>query len=97
MKYERNGTTVVELNDVKQKVIQNDIHEDKFEADMDRRVRYVIQHKYERCFERLKKEWEPKLKSKGIEAIPLDNDAFAELVFSQDDFKPRKQKESENI
>ena len=87
------GNKVLELNNTKMKVIKNDIHEDEFQADMERRVNWILSHKYERCFEKLKKEWEPKLKAAGVDSIPLDNDAFAELVFAQPDYKDRKKRD----
>ncbi len=95
MKIQVNGKEILELNETKQKVIKNDILEDIFQEDMERRLAYIWMHKYEKCFERLKKEWEPKLKAKGISSIPLDNDAFAELVFSQPEYKNRSQREVE--
>ena len=55
----------------------------------------ILQEKYERCLERLKKEWEPKLLARGIIEIPIDDDAFAELVFNQTDYKNRSQRELE--
>ena len=61
---------------------------------MKRRVRYIIEHKYEQCFERLKKEWEPKLKAKGVTTVPLDDIAFSELVFAQPEYENRKDKEA---
>lgn len=87
------GKKVLELNNIKKNVIKNDLHEDNFQEDMERRAAWSLTHKYERCFERLKKEWEPKLKSAGIQAIPTDEDAFAELVFSQPGYKSKKQRD----
>ncbi len=81
------------LSETQKKVIKNDIHEDEFENDMKRRLQYILMHKYERCFERLKKEWEPKLKANGVAMIPTDSDAFAELVFAQVEYKGRKQRD----
>lgn len=97
MKVMVDGQMVCELNDTQKKVIMNDIMSDVFDADMKRRVNYILMHKYERCFERLKKEWEPKLakKERNISSVPLDKDAFAELVFSQKDYKDRKAREDE--
>ena len=86
---------VFELNETKKKVIKNDIHENIFVDDMKRRVRWILEHKYENCFKRLKQEWEPKLAAKGLKSIPTDADEFAELVFSQTDYKNRSQRESE--
>jgi hypothetical protein len=94
MKISVDGVDLFELNDTQKKVIKNDIHEDEFDADMKRRLEYVLMHKYERCFLRLKQEWEPKLKELGVESIPLNNDAFAELVFAQASYKDRKAREA---
>lgn len=93
MKVKVDNEEVLELTEIQKQVIKNDINEDIFDADMKRRVHWVLTHKYERCFERLKKEWEPKLAAKGIESLPTNKDAFAQLVFSQTDYKSRKQKD----
>ena len=64
---------------------------------MKRRLQWVlVDEKYKRCFERLKKEWEPKL-SKIMDSIPTDADKFAALVFSQPDYMDRSQRESSAV
>ena len=83
------------LSEVQKSVIQNDIHEDEFESDMSRRLHWVLTHKYERCLERLKAEWMPKLKDR-TPSIPTNDNAFAELVFAQPDYKSRKKRETVN-
>lgn len=90
MKFNVDDETVYELNETKQKVIKNEIHSDEFNDDMKRRVKYIIEHKHEQCLKRLKTEWEPKLKAAGVKTIPLDDDEFAKLVFSQPTYKDRK-------
>ena len=95
MKISVNDTELFTLSEVQKAVIKNDIHEDEFDADMKRRLNYILMHKYERCFERLKKEWEPKLKSAGVQSIPLDNDAFAQVVFAHPQYKGRKARDLE--
>lgn len=95
MKISVNDLELFTLSDTQKLVIQNDIHSDIFEDDMKRRLQYILTHKYERCFERLKKEWEPKLKENGVTSIPLDNDAFAQLVLSQPNYKNRAQRDSQ--
>ncbi len=82
------------LSETQKKVIKNDIHENIFEDDMKRRLQYILMHKYEQCFKRLKAEWEPKLKDLGVDSIPLDNDKFAQLVFSQPTYLNRSARES---
>jgi hypothetical protein len=81
------------LSDSQKRVIKNDIHEDEFDQDMKRRLQYILMHKYERCFERLKKEWEPKLAASGAAMIPTDKDAFARMVFAHPEYKCRKKRE----
>ena len=96
MKVSVDGKDLYSLNETQKRVICNDIPDEEFIADMKRRVRYIWEHKYERCFKRLKDEWEPKLKENGVDAIPLDNDAFAQLVFAQANYKSRSAREKED-
>jgi len=90
MKISYDNIEILSLTETQKKVIKNDISEDLFDDDMKRRIQHIILHKYEKCLERLKEEWMPKLQNRGIESIPLDNDAFAELVFQQEDYKSKK-------
>ena len=94
MKISVNDQKLYELSDMQKKVIQNDIHDEIFESDMKRRLEWVLMHKYERCFERLKKEWEPKL-AQRMDSLPTNPDSFANLVFSQPDYKSRSERELE--
>ena len=83
-----------ELSPIMQKVIQNDIKSEIFQDDMARRLRWAIESKYEACFKRLKDEWDSKLETRGIDSIPTNKDKYAELVFSQHDYKNRSEKEN---
>ena len=62
---------------------------------LEERIAWILKHKYERCIERLKAEWFPKLEQRGIDEIPLNDEAFAELVFAQADYKNRSQREAD--
>lgn len=95
MKISVDDQELFRLSETQKKVIKNDIHEEIFEDDMKRRLQWVLNHKYERCHERLKQEWEPKLIENGVQSIPLDKEAFAELVFSQPNYKNRSGREVE--
>lgn len=97
MKISVNDVELYTLSETQKKVIQDEISTDIFEDDMKRRLQWVLMHKYERCFKRLKDEWEPKLASRGIELLPTNPDLFAELVFSQPDYKDRKMRDEEMI
>ncbi len=94
MKISVNDEHLFTISEVQKAVIANDIQEEILEEDLKRRVAYVITHKYEQCFERLKKEWEPKLAALGVESIPTNKDAFAQLVFSQPSYKNRSQRDA---
>lgn len=95
MKISVNDQEIFSLTETQKKVIKNDIPEEIFEDDMKRRLKWVLfDEKYQKCFDRLKKEWEPKLKARGIEMFPSNDEAFAELIFSQPDYKNRSQREA---
>jgi len=95
MKIAVDGIDLFELTETQKKVIKNEVMSDVFEADMKRRLQYILEHKYEQCFKRLKAEWDPKLESLGIESIPTNKDAYAELVFAQKSYKDRAAREAE--
>jgi len=96
MKITVDGIDLFELNETQKNVIKNDVHIDIFEDDMKRRLQYILMHKYERCFKRLKDEWDTKLAANGVAMIPTNPDAYAELVFSQPEYKNRAQRDQEN-
>lgn len=97
MKISINDQELFTLSETQKKVIHNDICCDEFDDDMKRRIQYIVMHKYERCFERLKKEWEPKLKELGVDSIPLKDEAFAEFVFAQPSYEDRKTRDAKGI
>lgn len=89
MKIKVNDKEIFELTQIRKQVICNDIPEQEIDADLERRLKYIVEHKYEQCMKRLKEEWTPKLKAAGVKSIPLDDDAFADLVFKRQDYKNR--------
>ena len=97
MKFKVDDKEVFDLNETKKKVICNDISSDEIDADLERRVKYIVEHKYERCMKRLKEEWEPKLKEAGVKSIPLDDDELANLIFKQSKYKDKKTRAKEEL
>lgn len=95
MKVSINDVELFNISDIKKQVICNDIPAEVLEEDLQRRIGWVMAHKYERCMERLKKEWMPKLKAAGVENIPLDDDVFAAMVFARPEYKDRSARELE--
>ena len=92
MKIQVDGKALFELSKTQEKVIKNEILEDIFEEDMKRRLQYILTHKYEQCFERLKKHWIPILKER-IDSFPSNDEELANLIFSQKDYKNRSARE----
>lgn len=96
MKISVDNKELFTLSDIQKQVIKNDIHDEIFAEDMKRRLQYILMHKYEQCFERLKSEWDQKLIDNGIKIIPTDHDSYAQLVFSQPNYLNRSQRENLN-
>jgi len=98
MKISVNDQELFTLNETQQNVIKNNVMEEIFEEDMKRRLQWILMHKYEECFRELKAEWDPKLAARDVRMIPIDADEYAQLVFSQPDYKNRSAREnSENV
>ena len=95
MKISVDDTELYTLSTTQKNVIKNDINADIFDADMKRRLDWVLKHKYEQCFKRLKAEWDVKLPALGVETIPTDPDEYAELVFAREEYKDRKDRDAE--
>ncbi len=95
MKISVDGKDLFTLTETQKKVMQNDIATEVFQADMERRLKWVLAHKYEQCFSRLKKDWDKKLADNGVASVPTHADEYAELVFSQPNYKNRSQRDAE--
>ncbi len=94
MKISVNDQELFNLSEHHKNVIKNDVSQEIFEEDMKRRLNWVLMHKYENCFDKLKKEWEPRLAAK-YDSLPTNPEAFANLVFSQPDYKSRSQRDKQ--
>jgi len=86
-----------EISDVTKKLLKSSIAKDCDCIEWAKeRLQWVLNHKYERCMERLRKEWEPRLLKEGVKEFPVDDDAFAELVFKNPEYKNRSQRDKES-
>ena len=95
MKIKIDDKVILEITDTMKKVICNEIPIEEIDAEIERRLIWVITHKYEQCFKRLRGEWDTKLaeKERNIHAVPTNKEKYAELVFSQSDYKNRSERE----
>ena len=96
MKIKVDGVDVFQLEAWEKTVIQNDIPTEEFEADMKRRLEYILKHKAEQCFVRFEKEWLEKLRADpSVQSIPTDKVAFVALVTARPDYKDRSKRDAE--
>jgi len=93
MKFLINDKVVFELSEIQVKVIKDNVFSEEFEKSMADRIGWLIGKKYEDSLKNLKDEWIPKLKESGVESVPLNDEKFAELVFSQKDYKSRSERD----
>jgi len=93
MKISVNDQELYTLSETQIRVLLDEIPKDIFEDDMKRRLQYILLHKYQECFRKLKQQWEDKLRERGIKMFPADPDEFAQLVFSQSDYQSRSERD----
>ena len=87
MKLKLDDKVILDISETMIKILANDLGGPVEE--IERRAHWAITHKIEACFQRLKGEWDSKLAARGIEMIPTDKEKYAQLVFSQPDYKSR--------
>jgi len=83
------------ITDIDKDILRYNIDADKLDDAVKYALFSILNHKYEACFKRLKAEWLPKLAANGVESIPTDKDAFAQLVFAQPNYKDRSARDLE--
>lgn len=97
MKISVNDQEVYTLAEWEKDVIKNDIDADNFDADMKRRLKWVLSHKVEQCYARFEKEWLEKLRNDpAVTSIPKSKADFIAMVKSRPDYKDRKAKDLED-
>ena len=98
MKIILDNEDVMDLEIWEQNVIKNDIPSDVFKEDIKRRIKWVITHKFDQCFNRLEQEWLPKLREDPrIESIPSNKQGFCEMIFSRADYKDKKTRDQDRL
>lgn len=94
MKISIDGVEIFTLSETQKKVIQNDINVENFFEDIAGRLQYILSHKYERCHERMVKEYMPILENR-VQSIPTNKETLAELIMAQPEYKNRSQRDAE--
>lgn len=97
MKISVDDVELYSLSDMQMNVLKHKINSDFIDADLKQRLQWVLTHVYEQAFKAMKQEWDSKLVANGVESIPTEPDAYAQLVFSQPNYKDRKTRDAEVV
>lgn len=89
MKVSVNDKELFTISETQKQVLKHFIPSEILEEDLKRRLFWVIDHKYQNAFNQMKQEWDSKLVANGVQSVPTDKDAYAQLVFSQENYKDR--------
>jgi hypothetical protein len=93
MKILVDNDVLFEINDTEKKILADTLFMEELEAELRQKIQWIIAQELTRSFKKLKDDWEPKLAAAGVTMIPTDKLAFAELVFSQPEYKSRSERE----
>lgn len=95
MKIEVDGVELLVLTETQKKVFQYELHKETCDQELIAMVKHIVEHKFNRCFGRMKKEWEEKFTKEGAASVPANKEKFADLVFKHKDYKDRTSKDLE--
>lgn len=85
-----NDQVVFELAQWELDLLANDINIADLEADLKRRLEWVLKHKVDQVFARFEKEWMDKLRDDPeVASIPKSKEAFVNLVTARVDYVSR--------
>ena len=87
MKFYVDSVCVLELSPVQEQILLSGIPADVFVPTMQQRVVWVINEVINGSFDSLFNKWLPILQGR-YDSLPSNPDKFAELIFSQPDYKP---------
>lgn len=89
---------VYEIKPWQLEVLKAELPASTLESDIKRRIEWVISHKIEQVYERLKKEWVDKfMNDPAINEIPADPEKLIQLIKAQPSFKDREARDKEEI
>lgn len=77
-----------------QKVIAHKISEEDINADIKRRISWIVDELVNVTKEQIKQEWRPKL-SATLESVPTRESTLLDLIMQQPDYKDRKTRNAE--
>lgn len=100
MKVKLDDEVLFEIDERMVKLLAHDLLDPM--GEIKRRLQWVIEHKCERCFERIKQEWTDntsgpsKLEQTGVTSIPVRKTDLVDLIFSLPEYKNRQARKDLN-
>lgn len=94
MKVSIDDVELFSISEIQKKIIAHVIPSEILDADLKRRIQWIITHLHDEIFKDVKKEWLPII-SQRYSSIPTDESQLAELITSQPDYKNRSQRDQE--
>lgn len=96
MKITVNGQDLLEVQEWEKDILKGEILGDKLEEDLKRRLKWVIEHKIDRCFTRMFEHWMPIFREDPTySTVPTDKKEFVALVLAHPQYKNRSQLDKE--
>ncbi len=90
------GVDLFEVSTIEIEVLEYVLTASTLDADLKRRLQYILTHKIEQSYKRLKDDWIPILENDPeVTSVPLDNEAFFNMVKIRPDYKDRAARDAE--
>lgn len=92
-----NNIEIFQISDIQEKLLEHDLLE--IDNEINRRMQYIIDHKCDQCFKRMKEQWvdSGKLEGLGVSSIPTNRDELVTLITARPEYKNRETREAERI
>lgn len=84
MKIQIDGRVILEVDDKMKQVLAHDIGAN-VDGDIERRLKWVINHKYTNVKQRIIQQWFPTLQER-YDTLPSKDDQLLDLIFQQSDY-----------
>jgi hypothetical protein len=94
MKIYLDNLEIFEITNIDRLLLEHDLID--VDNEIKRRLEYIIKHKVDQCYSRLKSEWDKKFQSDvNITSVPTKRDDYVALVIAHPDYKNRSVREAE--
>ncbi len=90
MKINVDGQELLEIGERDMEVLKYVLVSEFLDDDLKRRIKWVVEHKIERCYERFKDDWMVKLEEDpAVTSIPINVKDLFDMVKVRPDYKDR--------